>query len=56
MTTVQAVFLGMMIALTPSVALLAFLLWREGTNETLALEFNDQPLYPDAQQPNPIAH
>jgi hypothetical protein len=30
MTTLQAVFLGMMLAWTPSVALLAFLLWQEG--------------------------
>ncbi len=30
MTTLQAVFLGMMLAWTPSVVLLAFLLWREG--------------------------
>jgi hypothetical protein len=29
MTTLQAVFLGMMLAWTPSVVLLAFLLWRE---------------------------
>jgi hypothetical protein len=31
LTTIQAVFLGMMLAWTPSVVLLAFLLWREGT-------------------------
>jgi hypothetical protein len=30
MTTLQAVFLGMMLAWTPGVVLLAFLLWREG--------------------------
>jgi len=30
MTTLQAVFLGMMLALTPSLALLAFVLWRDG--------------------------
>jgi hypothetical protein len=30
MTTIQAVFFGVMLALTPSVLLLAFLLWREG--------------------------
>jgi hypothetical protein len=30
MTTLQAVFLGMMLAWTPSVVLLAFLLWRDG--------------------------
>jgi hypothetical protein len=29
MTTLQAVFLGMMLAWTPSVVLLAFLLWRD---------------------------
>jgi hypothetical protein len=30
MTTLQAVFLGMMLAWTPSVVLLAFFLWRDG--------------------------
>jgi hypothetical protein len=30
MTTIQAILLGMMLALTPSAVLLAFLLWREG--------------------------
>jgi hypothetical protein len=30
MTTIQAVFFGMMLALTPSMLVLAFLLWREG--------------------------
>jgi hypothetical protein len=30
MTTLQAVFLGMMLASTPSVAVLAFLIWRDG--------------------------
>jgi hypothetical protein len=29
MTTLQAVFLGMMLSWTPSIVLLAFLLWRE---------------------------
>jgi hypothetical protein len=30
MTTFQAVMLGVMLALTPSLAVLAFLIWREG--------------------------
>ena len=30
MTTLQAVFLGMMLAWTPAVALVAFLFWQEG--------------------------
>jgi hypothetical protein len=30
MTTLQAVFFGMMLSWTPSVVLLAFLLWRDG--------------------------
>jgi hypothetical protein len=30
MTTLQAVFLGMMLAWTPCVVLLAFWLWRDG--------------------------
>jgi hypothetical protein len=29
-TPIQAVFLGIMLALTPSIIVLAFLLWREG--------------------------
>jgi len=52
MTTIQAVFFGVMLALTPSVVLLAFLLWREGigVREVDAnLEFGDQPPYPNIQ-------
>jgi hypothetical protein len=30
MTTIQAVFFGVILALTPSIVVLAFLLWREG--------------------------
>jgi hypothetical protein len=30
MTTIQAVLFGVMLALTPSLLVLAFLLWREG--------------------------
>jgi len=30
MTTIQAVFLGITLAMTPSIVALAFLLWREG--------------------------
>jgi hypothetical protein len=30
MTMIQAVFFGVMLALTPSMLVLAFLLWREG--------------------------
>ena len=30
MTTIQAVLFGMMLAWTPSLVLLTFLLWREG--------------------------
>jgi hypothetical protein len=30
MTTLQAVFLGIMLSWTPPVALLAYLLWRDG--------------------------
>jgi hypothetical protein len=52
MTTIQAVFFGIMLALTPSLVLLAFLLWREkiGFREVYAnLEFDDQPPYPNSQ-------
>jgi hypothetical protein len=52
MTTAQAVFLGIMLALTPSMILLGFLLWRDGIGlrEVDAdLEFDDQPPYPNPQ-------
>jgi hypothetical protein len=41
-----------MLALTPSVVLLAFLIWREGFGVRDAdanLEFDDQPPYPNSQ-------
>jgi hypothetical protein len=56
MTTIQAVFFGVMLALTPSVVLLAFLLWREGIGLRSNSEFDDQPPYPNTQQPNPTTH
>jgi hypothetical protein len=52
MTTIQAVFFGMMLALTPSLVLLAFFLWREGIGVRgidADLEFDDQPPYPNTQ-------
>jgi hypothetical protein len=50
MTTIQAVFFGVMLVLTPSVVLLAFLLWREwiGFREVYA-NLDDQPPYPNSQ-------
>ena len=53
MTTIQAVILGGMITLTPSLVLLAFLIWREGIglsdggkrNRSNHLEIDDQPPY-----------
>jgi hypothetical protein len=51
MTTIQAVFFGVMLALTPSLVLLAFLLWREGigVREVGAdLKIDDQPHYPNS--------
>jgi hypothetical protein len=48
MTTIQAVFFGMMLALTPSLVLLAFLLWREGIVDA-NLEVDDQPPYANSQ-------
>jgi hypothetical protein len=69
MTTIQAVTFGMMLALTPSVVLLAFLLWREkiGKNghdkeawlrrpyRSHTSEFSEQPPYPNTQQPDPAS-
>jgi hypothetical protein len=49
MTTIQAVFLGVMLAWTPSLVLLAFLLWREGMGLNRDLEFDDQPPYAKTQ-------
>jgi len=62
MTTIQAVVFGVMLSLTPSITLLAFLLWRErigfGEDEKAELrnryletdlEFDDQPPYPNTQ-------
>jgi hypothetical protein len=50
MTTIQAIFFGVMLALTPSLVLLAFLRWPEeiGVRKVDAnLEFDDQPPYPN---------
>jgi hypothetical protein len=54
MTTLQAVFFGMVLALAPCVALLGFFLWHEGIDlwpesGISVLEPNDQPSYRDAQ-------
>jgi hypothetical protein len=52
MTTIQAVFFGVMLALTPSLVLLAFLLWQEGIGVREAgadLKIDDQPPYPNIQ-------
>jgi hypothetical protein len=46
MTTIQAVFFGVMLALTPSLVLLAFLLWREGIGLRSNSEFDRQPPIP----------
>jgi hypothetical protein len=52
MTTIQAVWFGVMLALTPSLVLLAFLLWQEGIGlrEVGAdLEVDDQPPHPNTR-------
>jgi hypothetical protein len=46
MTTIQAVVFGVMLALTPSFVLLAFLLWREGIGLRSNSEFDGQRPYP----------
>jgi hypothetical protein len=48
MSTIQAVFLGVMLAWTPSMFLLAFLLWREGLSRATS-DLEDQPPYPRTQ-------
>jgi hypothetical protein len=52
MTTIQAVFLGMMLTWTPSLVLVAFLFWRDEIvvqKVGADLEFDDQPPYRNAQ-------
>jgi hypothetical protein len=49
MTTIQAVVFGVMLGLTPSLVLLAFLLWREGIGLRSNSEFDGQPPYPKPQ-------
>jgi hypothetical protein len=47
MTTIQAVLLGIMLALTPSLVVLAFLLWRDEIGLPQAnSDLEDQPPYP----------
>ena len=45
MTTIQAVFFGIMLALTPSIVVLAFLLWREGIGIAKDEEARSRDLY-----------
>ena len=45
MTTIQAVFFGIMLALTPSIVVLAFLLWREGIGIAEDKEARSRDLY-----------
>ena len=45
MSTIQAVFFGIMLALTPSTVVLAFLLWREGVGIAADEEARSRDLY-----------
>jgi hypothetical protein len=45
MTTIQAVFFGIMLALTPSMVVLALLLWREGIGLGEDKEAGSRDLY-----------
>jgi hypothetical protein len=52
MTTIQAVFFGIMLAWTPSLVLLAFFLWRDGIGLPQVdggMKFDDKPPYPNAR-------
>ncbi len=56
MTTIQAIVFGIMLALTPSIVVLAFLLWREGIGIAEDEEARSRDLYSsqvhrDNQQP-----
>jgi hypothetical protein len=46
MTTMQAIFLGMMLSWTPSIVLLAWLLWRDdvGLDRNLTGDFQSKQL------------
>ena len=60
MTTIQAVVFGIMLALTPSIVVLAFLLWREGIGIAEDEEARSRDLYSsqahhDNQQPSSMA-
>jgi hypothetical protein len=45
MSTIQAVFFGITLALTPSTVVLAFLLWREGVGIAEDEEARSRDLY-----------
>jgi len=51
MTTIQAVFFGVMLAWTPSLVLVAFLFWRDGIGLP---QVDAQPPYPNSQIQPPI--
>ena len=66
MTTIQAIFFGLMLAWTPCLIFFACFLWREEARRAAARDAqlrslfsahgNDQPPYSDVQQSNQVAH
>jgi hypothetical protein len=53
MTTIQAIFLGMMLAWTPSLILLAYLLWREEASHSADREAQLRSLFLEFDDANP---
>ena len=53
MTVIQAIFLGIMLAWTPTLFLLAYLLWREETRRSADIEAHLRSLFLESDEPNP---
>jgi hypothetical protein len=55
-TTIQAVGFGIMLALTPSIVVLAFLLWREGIGIAEDEEARSRDLYCQRREEQRVRH
>ena len=53
MTTIQAIFLGIMLAWTPALILLAYILWREETRRSADGEAHLRSLFLEFDEANP---
>jgi hypothetical protein len=52
MTTIQAIFLGMMLSWTPTLTLLAYFLWREETRRSADREAHLRSLFLEFDEAN----